>query len=231
MSSLTAIFLLALLLALFLQDLAAFMQSSLPLRRAVQQQRSLAMEFNWKTTKKSTEEKMTKSLETIQSQLNSIRAGAANPSMLDRVFVDYFGTMTPLQQLARVSASGAQQIIVEPFDKTLIKEIEKAISQSDLHLTAMNDGSGVLRINLPPLTEERRKDLTKQAKTVCEEGKVAIRNVRRDFVEKIKAAEKDKALGKDDSKACQDELQKITDDFVKKLDNMLKSKEKDLMKI
>lgn len=160
-------------------------------------------EFNWKTLKKSTEEKMSKSVEAIQAQFNTIRAGGANPSILDRVMVDYFGSPTPLNQVARVGASGAQTLVIEPFDKTLVKEVERAIAQADLGLAAQNDGSGVLRINLPALTEERRKDLVKQAKALCEEGKVAVRNVRRDFVDKVKAAEKDKAISKDDSKAYQ----------------------------
>jgi ribosome recycling factor len=189
------------------------------------------VEFNWKITKKAGEEKMTKSVDTIQQQLNTIRASGASPSMLDRVFVDYFGTSTPLNQLARVSAQGSQQLVIEPFDKTATKDIEKAISQADLNLYPNNDGSGAIRINLPSLTEDRRKELSKQAKALCEEGKVAIRNVRREFVDKIKGAEKDKSIGKDDSKTYQDDLQKVTDDFIKKLDTMLKAKEKDLLRI
>ena len=191
----------------------------------------LTMEFDWKKFKKGTEEKMTKSIENIQSQLATLRTSGANPSMLDRVFVDYFGTPTPLNQVARVASSGSQQLVIEPFDKSALKEIEKAIGTSDLNLTPTNDGSGVIRINVPPLTEDRRKDLTKQAKVMCDEGKVAVRNVRRDAVDKIKLAEKDKQISKDDSKGFQDDLQKVTDDFIKKLDDILKVKEKDLMKI
>lgn len=225
--------------------------------------------FDWKAFKKGTEEKMSKSLENIQTQMNTLRAGGASPGMLDRVFVDQYGTPTPLGQVARVATSGAQQLVIEPFDKSLVKEIEKAISTSDLNLTPTNDGSGVIRINVPPLTEERRKELCKQAKTISEDGKVAVRNVRRDSVDKIKAAEKDKTISKDDSKgtchltttpppcvyvctsqvpdgnltllcvSCvwgafagfQDDLQKSTDAYIKKLDDMLKKKETDLMKI
>lgn len=164
---------------------------------------SLSMEFNWKLTKKDIEGKMTKSVDGMQAQFNTLRAGAANPAILDRVFVDYFGTATPLSQIARVSASGAQQLSIEPFDKSAAKDIEKAIAMADLNLTPTNDGSGVIRINIPPLTEDRRKELVKQAKTISEDGKVSIRNVRRDFVEKIKAAEKAKEIGKDDSKGFQ----------------------------
>lgn len=148
------------------------------------------------------------------------QAGGANPAILDRVFVDYFGSPTPLNQVARVAASGSQQLVVEPFDRSISKEIEKAISTSGLNLTPNNDGN-VIRINIPPLTEERRKELAKQvsslpyrfvvrmshnipqAKGISEDGKVAVRNVRRDVVEKIKAAEKEKAISKDDSKGFQ----------------------------
>ncbi|RYG94302.1 ribosome recycling factor [archaeon] len=173
---------------------------------------------------------MTKSIDAVQQQFNTIRAAGANPAMLDRVSVLYYGTPTPLNQVARVSSSGAQQLVVDPFEKGMLKDIEKSILEADLNISPVNDGS-VVRISIPPLTEERRKDLVKQVKTLCEEGKVAIRNVRRDFVEKVKAAEKDKGISKDDSKDFQDDLQKLTDDFVKKFDNLLKAKEKDLMKI
>ena len=186
--------------------------------------------FDWKPFKKATEEKMGKSVENIQTQFNTLRASGASTAMLDRVFVDYFGTPTPLSQVARVSTSGAQQLVVEPFDKAVTKEIEKAISMSDLNLTPQNDGN-VIRINVPPLTEDRRKELVKQAKTISEDGKVAVRNVRRDAVDKIKAVEKDKSISKDDSKGFQDDLQKSTDTYIKKLEDMLKTKEKDLMKI
>ena len=129
---------------------------------------SMMAEFDWKSFKKGTEEKMQKSVENIQNQMNTLRASGASPTMLDRVFVDYFGTPTPLSQVARVGTSGSQQLVIEPFDKSIIKEIEKAISTAELNLTPTNDGSGVLRINVPPLTEDRRKDLVKQAKTISE---------------------------------------------------------------
>ena len=188
-------------------------------------------EFAWKTFRKATEDKMAKSLDSIQSQYNTLRAGGANPAMLDRVFVDFFGTPTPLQQVARVGSSGSQQLVIEPFDKTICKEIEKAISTSDLNLTPTNDGSGVIRINVPPLTEDRRKELVKQAKVISEEGKVAVRNHRRDSVDKVKDLEKAKTISKDDAKGFSDDLQKLTDDFTKKLDAMLKRKEEDLLKV
>eukprot|EP01038_Epipyxis_sp_PR26KG_P014191 gene14191-19042_t len=182
--------------------------------------------FEWKQVRKNAEEKMVKSIESIQSQFNTLRASGANPAILDRVMVDVYGAITPLTQIARIASAGSQQIVVEPFDKSALKNIEKAIATSDLNLTPNSDGS-LIRINIPPLTEERRK----QAKGICEDGKVALRNVRRDVVDKIKAAEKDKLISKDDSKGFQDDLQKVTDDSVKKLDTMLKTKEKDLMKV
>jgi ribosome recycling factor len=162
---------------------------------------NLLMDYNWKDARKSAETKMTKSIESLQSQLSTIRVGAASPSLLDRVMVDYFGTPTPVPQVARVAAS-ALQLVVEPFDKAITKDIEKAILTSDLNLTPSSDGY-VIRINLPPLTAERRKDLAKQAHASTEGGKVAVRNIRRDVLEKVKAAEKAKEIGKDDSKGYQ----------------------------
>eukprot|EP00607_Mallomonas_marina_P005528 CAMPEP_0182427914 /NCGR_PEP_ID=MMETSP1167-20130531/20817_1 /TAXON_ID=2988 /ORGANISM="Mallomonas Sp, Strain CCMP3275" /LENGTH=190 /DNA_ID=CAMNT_0024610497 /DNA_START=214 /DNA_END=784 /DNA_ORIENTATION=+ len=187
------------------------------------------MEFKFKPFKKELEEKMGKSIESIQSQLNTLRAGQANPAILDRVMVDYFGSMTPLNQVARIGTSGAQQIVVEPFDKSLIPVIDKAIMMAELNLNPTNDGSGVIRIAIPPLTEDRRKDLAKQAKTIGEDGKVAIRNIRRDAVETIKKTEKSTEISKDNSKEYQDGIQKSTDSFVKKIDEMIKKKEKDLL--
>jgi ribosome recycling factor len=159
-------------------------------------------DFEWKPMKKATEEKMTKTLEGMQSQFNTLRAGGATPAILDRIMVDYFGSLTPLNQVARVAAANSQTLVVEPFDKSIMKEIEKAISMSDLNLNPNSDGD-TIRINIPPLTEERRKELVKQAKTVCEDGKVSIRNIRREGVDLIKKAEKDKDINKDDCKGHQ----------------------------
>lgn len=188
------------------------------------------MVFEYPSFKKSIEEKMEKSIESIQSQLNGLRAGGANPAILDRVMVDYYGTLTPLNQLARIGTSGAQQLVIEPFDKTLVPLIDKAIKTSNtLNLNPTNDGSGTIRIVIPPLTEERRKELAKQAKSIGEEGKVAVRNIRRDGVDKIKKVEKE--ISKDQSQEYQDALQKSTDAFVKKIEAMIKVKEKDLLKV
>jgi ribosome recycling factor len=187
-------------------------------------------EFNWKATKKIIEEKMQKCIEHLQSQFNTIRAGGANPMMLDRLMVNNMGTPKPLNQLARISTQNAYQLLVEPFDVAKIKEIEKAITTSDLGVTPNSDGY-VIRINIPPLTEERRKDLVKQAKAKAEDGKVSLRNVRRDFVEKVKQTEKDKHIGKDESKNYQEDIQKVMETFVKKVDELLNFKEKDLSKL
>jgi ribosome recycling factor len=130
-----------------------------------------------------------------------------------------------------MAPQGSEQLIVEPFDKSIIKDIEREISQSDLNLTPTNDGSGMIRIAIPPLTADRRKDLAKRAKSVGEDGKVAIRNVRRDQVEKVKKLEKDSSISKDDSLGAQDEVQKITDGFIKKVDDLVKKKEKDLLSL
>ena len=151
-------------------------------------------------------------------------------TLLDRVMVDYFGSPTPLNQLAGVSVSGPQSLVVSPYDKSAFKLIETAILESNLGLNPNNEGS-VLRLNIPPLTEDRRKLLSKQAKSVAEEGKVAVRNVRRDAVERVKKFEKDKAIGKDESATGQDALQKLTDKYGKQLDEMLKVKEKEIMTV
>ena len=220
------------LLALLLLSLAAVSSFRSGLRvplRSLPRELAMQKEFSFKDMRKTTEDKMKKSLDALQLQFSSLRAGGANPTMLDRVNVDYFGSMTPLNQVARVSAQGSQQLVVEPFDKSLLKEIEKAIITADLNLNPTNDGSGVIRIMVPPLTEDRRKELVKQAKTISEESKVALRNIRRDAVDAIKKAEKDSGLSKDASKEYQEGIQKVTDDFVKKVEAMAKQKEKDLL--
>lgn len=186
--------------------------------------------FDWKATKKMAEEKMQKCVESIQTQFLTIRVGAANPAMLDRVMVDCYGSVKQLHKIARISTNGPQQLVIEPFDKEHVKSVEKAIKTAELNLNPNVDGH-VIRVNIPPLTEERRKDMAKQARSISEDGKVAVRNVRRDFVEKIKQAEKSKAIGKDDSKSFQDDLQKVTDSYAKKIDDSLKAKEKDLLKV
>ena len=173
---------------------------------------------------------MKSSLDACQNQMNTLRASGANPTMLDRVFVDYFGALTPLNQVASIATNGANQLTIDPFDKSILGEIEKAISMSDLNLNPQNDGTGLIRINVPQLTEERRKELVKQAKSISEDGKVSMRNHRRDAVDKVKDLEKKSSITKDDSKGFQDDLQKLTDEYGKKIDTMFKGKEADLLK-
>ena len=178
----------------------------------------------------SANDRMQKCIESVKKNLQTIRTGRANPSILDRVVVDYWGTPSPLNTIATISVTSAQQLTISPFDKSSTKAIEAAIIDSGLGLTPNNDGS-VIRINIPPVTEARRKELMKQCKTIGEEGKVAVRNVRRDGVDAIKKMEKDKIIGEDESKTKQDELQKFTDKFVKDIDGIVTAKEKEVMTV
>jgi ribosome recycling factor len=176
------------------------------------------------------ERRMQKTLDATASAFNTIRTGRASGAILDRVTVDYYGVETPLNNLAGISVQGSSTIIVDPYDKSAIKDMERALMESDVGITPSNDGA-VIRLNVPPLTQERRKDLVKQVKALAEDGRVAIRNIRRDAVDKCKKTEKDGDLGKDESKDLQDAVQKATDKFVKKIDDMLKNKEKDILTV
>ena len=171
---------------------------------------------------------MQKSVEATQRSFNTIRTGRANPAILDRVTVDYYGTETPLNQLANISTPEATMIMIQPYDKGSMGQIEKAIQMSDVGLTPNNDGQ-VIRLNIPPLTEERRKDLVKLASKMAEEGKVAIRNIRRDAIDDVRKQEKNSDISKDESRDLQDDIQKVTDKFTNKIDDLLKSKETDIM--
>lgn len=184
--------------------------------------------FDWLAQKRASEERMAKNVETTQQRMNAIQAGRAHPSLLDRIFVEHLSTPRPLNQLARISSGGPLQLVIEPYDKGDTKAIERAISMSDLSLHQTTDGN-TIRAKLPEVTQDRRKDLVKQAKELCEDGKVAVRNVRRDCLDRIRAVEKNKSISKDASRLYQEELQKLTDNFVKKLDAMLQAKEKDLL--
>lgn len=177
------------------------------------------------------EERMMKSLENVKKNLSTIRTGRASPSLLDRVTVDYYGTQTPLNQMASVSVSSAQQLSVSPYDKSVLGDVERAIMESDLGVTPTNDGSGLIRINIPALTEERRKEMLKLCKSIGEDGKVAVRNIRRSGVDEIKKMEKNSELGKDESLDGLDEMQKMTDNVVKEIDNVVSDKEKEVMKV
>ena len=173
---------------------------------------------------------MQKSVEATQRSFNTIRTGRANPAILDRVTVEYYGTDTPLNQLANISTPEATMIMIQPYDKGSMGQIEKAIQMSDVGLTPNNDGQ-VIRLNIPPLTEERRKDLVKLASKMAEEGKVAIRNIRRDAIDDVRKQEKNSDISKDESRDLQDDIQKVTDKFTNKIDDLLKSKETDIMTV
>lgn len=175
-------------------------------------------------------ERMSKSIESVKLSLTSIRTGRASASILDRVKVDYYGAMTPLNQLASISVPSAQQLSIDPFDKKSTGDIEKAIIEADIGLTPNNDGN-IIRINIPPLTEDRRKDLLKQCKQIGEEGKVAIRNVRRDGVDTVKKFEKAGTIGEDEMKDGLDVMQKMTDKCVKEIDDIVAKKEKEVMTV
>jgi ribosome recycling factor len=177
-----------------------------------------------------TEDRMDKSINSLKVTLTSIRTGRATASMLDRVKVNYYGADTPLYQMATISVPSAQQLQIDPFDKSVTKDIEKAIIESDLGLTPNNNGS-VIRINIPPLTEQRRKELLKQCKALGEEGKVAIRNIRRNAVDDIKKVEKSGDIGEDEMKDGLDAIQKLTDQHAKAIDEIVAMKEKEVMTV
>ena len=176
------------------------------------------------------EASMRKSVEATQRTFNTIRTGRANASLLDRISVEYYGAETQLKALATLSTPDSQTIQIQPFDRGSLALIEKAIAMSDLGLTCNNDGK-VIRINIPPLTEDRRKDLCKLAAKYAEEGKVALRNIRRDGIDKIKKQEKDGELSEDQSRDEQDKIQKLTDRFIAEVEKHLAEKEADILKV
>lgn len=171
--------------------------------------------------------KMDKVIESLHSNLATIRTGRANPQILDRVHVDYYGSSTPVNQLSSISVVEGRQLCIKAFDKSVLKAIEKAIEIADLGLVPQNDGQ-VIRINIPALNEERRKELTKTAAKMGEEAKVAVRNIRRDGNDAVK---KDKELPEDLAKSANEKIQKITDDFVKKVDAIVDEKSKEIMSV
>ncbi|MCF8131517.1 MAG: ribosome recycling factor [Cyanobacteriota bacterium] len=176
------------------------------------------------------EASMRKSLEATQRTFNTIRTGRANPSLLDRIVVEYYGSESALKALATITAPDSQTIQIQPFDRSSMAAIEKAIATSDLGLTTNNDGK-VVRINIPPLTEERRKELCKLASRYAEEGKVALRNIRREAIDQIKKQEKDGELSEDLSRDEQDRIQKLTDRSIVELEKLLADKEADILKV
>lgn len=176
------------------------------------------------------EAKMQKTMESLKKDFSNIRTGKANPAILNNVMVDYYGMPTPMPQVGSVSVPDAQSIVVKPWDKSILKAIEKAIQTSGLGLNPQNDGE-VVRIPIPPLNEQTRKDLAKQAKKVAEENKVAVRNVRREGMEALKKMEKDGLISEDDLKRYNDQVQKLTDKYIALVDSLNSQKEKDIMSI
>ena len=176
------------------------------------------------------EEKMGKSVDSVKLNLQTVRTGRTNASILDRVMVEYYGAPTPLNQLASVSAPTPQQLVVDVYDKDGLGDVERAIIESDVGMTPQNDGK-LIRLNVPMLTEERRKELAKTASALGEEGKVAIRNVRRDGVDKIKKMEKNSEVGKDEMADGLDSMQSLTDKHGKEIDDVVAAKEKEVMTV
>ncbi len=175
-------------------------------------------------------EKMEKTIKVLASDYAAIRAGRANPAVLDRITVDYYGTQTPIQQMAAISVSDARILVIQPWDKSTLKSIEKAIQASDLGINPANDGT-VIRLTFPQLTEERRKDLSKDIKKLGEESKVAIRAIRRDANDKIKAMKKNSEITEDDVKNFDKDIQKLTDKYIGFIDDAVSTKEKEIMSI
>jgi ribosome recycling factor len=173
---------------------------------------------------------MRKAVEATQRTFNTIRTGRANPSLLDKIVVEYYGAETPLKSLATISTPDSSTIQIQPFDTTSMHVIEKAISMSDLGLTPNNDGK-LIRINIPPLTEDRRKDFCKLASKYAEEGKVALRNIRRDGIDRIKKQEKEGDLSEDQSRDEQEKIQKLTDRYIAAVEKHLAEKEADILKV
>jgi ribosome recycling factor len=176
------------------------------------------------------ESHMQKAVEATQRSFNTIRTGRANTSLLDRITVEYYGSPTPLKALASINTPDATTITIQPFDKTSLNLIEKAISLSDIGLTPSNDGQ-IIRLNIPQLTSDRRKEFVKMAAKFAEEGKVSIRNIRRDAVDSVRKQEKNSEIPEDEARDTQDKIQKLTDKYGAKIDEVLAEKEKDIMTV
>ncbi len=179
---------------------------------------------------KNLEEKMGKTINVLKEDLHSIRAGRANPSLLDRITVNYYGSPTSLKQIASVSAPESRTLVIQPYDSTSIKDIEKAITQSDLGINPSNDGK-IIRLSIPMLTEERRKDLMKIVKKTGEDTKVALRNERREANDKLKKLHKEKELTEDDLKKAEDKVQDLTDKYTEVIDELITKKEQEVMEV
>jgi len=176
------------------------------------------------------EESMKKSINFLKDELATIRAGKANPKLVDKIQVSYYGVMTPINQVANISVPEPRLIIIQPWDSSLVKEVEKAILASDLGINPSSDGK-LIRLVIPPLTEERRKDLIKKVKKEAENSKIAVRNIRRDANEEFKKLEKSSEITKDDHKKAEEEMQKLTDKYVKLIDDIYRDKEKEILEV
>ncbi len=178
----------------------------------------------------STKERMEKAIQAYSRELASIRAGRASASLLDKITVEYYGVQTPVNQLAQISVPEARMLVIQPYDKSQIGEVEKAIMKSDLGLTPTSDGS-IIRLSIPALTEERRRDLAKLVKKSSEEAKVAVRNIRRDSNDDLKKLEKNGEITEDDLRGYGDDIQKLTDGYIAKIDTITKDKEQEIMEV
>lgn len=179
---------------------------------------------------KQTKEKMNKSIESYSRELSTLRAGRANPSILDKIQVEYYGMMTPLNQLSSITVPEGRMLLIQPFDKSSISDIEKAIQKADIGLTPTSDGN-IIRISIPALTEDRRNELVKLVGRYSEEGKVAIRNVRREANDELKKSQKDGDITEDELRKSQDDVQKLTDSMIKSIDDISKKKEIEIREI
>ncbi|MCF7927894.1 MAG: ribosome recycling factor [Spirochaetales bacterium] len=178
----------------------------------------------------SAETKMKKSVEDLKNEFQTLRTGRASASIFDRVTVDYYGQQTPLNQVATISVPEARLVVIQPWDKSLLNEIERAIQKSELSVNPNNDGK-VIRINIPPLTEERRKEIVKYAKDMAEKHRVAVRNIRREANDELKKLQKDGELTEDDEKRDMDEIQKRTDKYIETMNSLLEEKEKEILEV
>lgn len=179
---------------------------------------------------KESKEKMQKTVNSLENEYASIRAGRANPAVLNKILVDYYGTPTPVNQMASISVAEARVLVIQPWDISLLKNIEKAINTSDIGINPQNDGK-VIRLNFPQLTEERRKDLVKDIKKIAEDSKISIRNNRREVLDKLKAMQKKSEITEDDLKDAEDRMQKQINKFHEQIENLEKEKEKEIMSI
>ncbi len=176
------------------------------------------------------EEKMKKALDALRREFSTLRAGRATPALLDKIMVDYYGTPTPISQVANISVPEPRMITIQAWEKTMIAQIEKSILKSDLGITPNSDGV-IIRLNIPQLTQQRRTELVKVVHKKAEENRIVIRNVRRDANDAIKKLEKEKSISEDEAKKAQDDMQKLTDKFIKEVDSIMSSKEKEIMEV